>query len=117
MNDAMGELDEVVDAIEGAYSNAIEKECACYSNQEGHCGFCSAIEKARKQSRDLISGLCDKVHDGDLLKACKATLLFHGAGHWDDEKRLEWLNLTGHSEATTKVLCDFVRAALAKGQS
>lgn len=45
-------------------------------------------------------------------KALRAVLLFHGAGPWDAEKRIEWSNLTGETEATTKILCNVVRAAL-----
>ena len=46
--------------------------------------------------------------------ALKAVLLFHSGGEWDSLRRAEWAALTGSSEATTKVLCDTVRAALAK---
>jgi len=47
-----------------------------------------------------------------LLEALEAVLMFHAGGQWDADKRNRWQVLTGHEEATTKVLCDFVRAAL-----
>jgi hypothetical protein len=47
-----------------------------------------------------------------LLDACRATLIFHG-GRWSDDERQEWRNITHHEEATTRVLCDTVRAAIA----
>jgi hypothetical protein len=47
-----------------------------------------------------------------LLDACRATLLFHGV-KWTDSERQEWRNITHHEEATTRVLCDTVRAAIA----
>jgi hypothetical protein len=57
-------------------------------------------------------------HDG-LVAACQATLMFHSALVWDDDACKRWLALTGSPEATTRPLCDFVRAALsaAKGAS
>ncbi len=40
-------------------------------------------------------------------------LLFHGGGMWDEKRRAEWLRITGTTEATTKVMCDHLRRALA----
>ncbi len=59
-----------------------------------------------------------------LQAANKLTLLFHSGGTWDLEKHAQWLHFVGiaHSpndpgeeaaQATTKNLCDAVRAALA----
>lgn len=62
-----------------------------------------------------------------LEAACKLVLLFHGAGEWTMDKRLEWDNTIGSlladdggrvpsvhwNEATTKNMCDAVRKALA----
>jgi len=48
----------------------------------------------------------------DLRDALKLVLLFHG-GRWDDAEKTEWHRITGTREATTKVLCDHVRSALA----
>ena len=47
-----------------------------------------------------------------LREALRLTLLFHSGSPWDDSKRLAWLKITGVEEATTKVLCDTIRAAL-----
>lgn len=63
--------------------------------------------------------------------ALEMVLMFHGGGYWTDDKRLDWTNAavsilgTGYTQktshgldahfsfdATTKVLCDCVRAAL-----
>lgn len=49
--------------------------------------------------------------DGYYRALC-AVLLFHSPSLWTDTKRLCWMELTGSSEATTKVLCDTVRKAL-----
>lgn len=47
-----------------------------------------------------------------LIRACKATLLFHRGGAWTPEVRVEWQLLTNKAEATTKSLCDFIREVL-----
>jgi hypothetical protein len=49
----------------------------------------------------------------DLLDAIRLVLLFHGGGDWNKEHRAEWLRITGTAEATTKVMCDHLRSALA----
>lgn len=49
----------------------------------------------------------------NMAEALHAVLLFHSGDRWDTEKNARWLLLTGSEEATTKVLCDTVRAALA----
>lgn len=51
----------------------------------------------------------------ELLDACRAVLLFH-AVEWDEDKRTEWKAITGESEATTKILCDHIRNAIAKAR-
>ncbi len=53
--------------------------------------------------------------------ALEAVVLFHSGSPWDDAKRARWDTLAeallgfaaggGHWEATTRVLCDMVRAA------
>lgn len=52
----------------------------------------------------------------DMYEALQATLLFHSASPWDCEKQNRWRELTGKDEATTRALCDLVRAALAKAE-
>lgn len=47
-----------------------------------------------------------------LVSALEAVLLFHDGGEWTLEKQLAWSNRTGWKDATTKTLCDTVRAAL-----
>ena len=48
----------------------------------------------------------------NLHDALKLVLLFHGVA-WDETERAEWERITGTREATTKVLCDHIRSALA----
>ena len=48
----------------------------------------------------------------DLLDAIRLALLFHTGGPWDDERRAEWLRITGRTEATTLVMCDHLCAVL-----
>lgn len=50
----------------------------------------------------------------DLAAVAEALLLFHSASPWDADKAARWKALTGQESATTKVLCCFARAALAK---
>lgn len=50
------------------------------------------------------------------IDAIKLALLFHSSSPWDDDKRAEWLRITGSTEATTKVLCDHLRAVLAESE-
>lgn len=51
------------------------------------------------------------------IDAIKLVLLFHSGSPWDDAKRAEWLRITGTTEASTKVLCDHLRAVLAENAS
>jgi hypothetical protein len=57
-------------------------------------------------------------HDAslDLRRACEAALLFHRGGPWTDMDCIRWQSLTQSDEATAKVLCDTIRAALAKAE-
>lgn len=47
----------------------------------------------------------------EVKDALRLVLLFH-AIDWTAERRAEWLRITGTKEATTKVLCDYVRSCL-----
>ena len=47
-----------------------------------------------------------------LTAACRMVLLFHNAGYWTKANADEWANVTGETDATTRVLCDTVRRAL-----
>lgn len=49
----------------------------------------------------------------EMAEALKAVLLFY-AVDWTSERAAEWTRLTHSDDATTKALCDSVRAALAK---
>jgi hypothetical protein len=48
-----------------------------------------------------------------IIDVLRAVLMFHDGATWDANRRAEWKRITGSDEATTKVLCDHVRAALA----
>lgn len=50
----------------------------------------------------------------ELAKACRDVLLFHSGSHWTPDVRRYWKELTGEDEATTRTLCNTVRAALKK---
>lgn len=48
----------------------------------------------------------------DPRDALNLVLLFYTID-WTPEKRAEWLRITGCTEASTKVMCDHIRAVLA----
>lgn len=50
----------------------------------------------------------------DPQDALRLVLLFHNAAQWSLEERDEWLRITGTTEASTKVMCDHIRAVLAE---
>lgn len=47
-----------------------------------------------------------------LREALELVLLFYNST-WDEKQRDKWWAITGKDEATTKVMCDHIRAALA----
>lgn len=49
----------------------------------------------------------------EMEAALEAVLIFHHSG-WNDIARQRWRRLTDSTEATTKILCDTVRRALAR---
>lgn len=57
-----------------------------------------------------------RVSNTALVNALQLPLLFHGAD-WDEDKRAIWKSITGHSEATTKIMCDHIRAAIQKAEA
>ncbi len=52
----------------------------------------------------------------ELLAALEAVLLFHSGRKWDATTRREWSRLVGVPDATTKVVCDVARSAIAKAR-
>lgn len=50
-----------------------------------------------------------------VMESLRLVLLFHEGVPWTPGRRAEWLEIAGTEEATTKTLCDHVRAALAIG--
>lgn len=72
--------------------------------------WCPSSEKA-----DFVAARLEATDK--LLAACKAALLFHGAAHWTIEEKTKWWNITQRSEATTKILCDTIRKAIAEAEA
>jgi hypothetical protein len=58
------------------------------------------------------SGYIQRLASMAIEDALRAVLMFHEGGEWSADRRAEWKRITGSDEATTKVLCDHVRAAL-----
>ena len=69
------------------------------------CGSCGAERQGDYVRLDAIPEIAES-------PALEAVLLFHSGGPWDAAKRARWLEITGNTEATTKILCDTVRGAL-----
>lgn len=74
---------------------------------------------ATVHSGDVAIARCHSVEDAqfiaaapDMAAVAEATILFYTI-NWTDEKRKRWKELTGQEEATTKILCNFARFALA----
>lgn len=75
----------------------------------------------RSEAPDDACPTCGTIDSADpgarraLTEALRAVLLFHSGSPWTPEKSAEWDRLVGgFREASTKVLCDTVRAALTK---
>ncbi len=77
--------------------------CECDSRDPYKCNRCRAL--AEFPDPDAVGGLVD---------ALRLPLLFCHGGEWIPQDRALWKHITGHDEATTKVMCDHIRAALAK---
>lgn len=54
--------------------------------------------------------------EANVRDALRLPLLFHHGGPWTPEDRAEWIRITGVDEATTKVMCDHIRATLAASE-
>lgn len=67
-------------------------------------------------SLDQLGATALRIRDerDELAKACRAVHLFHSGSHWTPDVRRYWTELTGEDEATTRTLCNTVRAVLAK---
>lgn len=74
------------------------------------------LTSARKNARtdadaSAIAWAQDRI--AELEMAAKLPLLFHSGGGWTEAMQAEWLQITGTTECTTKVMCDYIRMALA----
>lgn len=54
--------------------------------------------------------------EANVRDALRLPLLFHHGGPWTPADRAEWIRITGVDEATTKVMCDHIRATLAASE-
>lgn len=73
--------------------------------QEWQCDDCGEFFVERPRPSTSFS-------ESSLINALKLVLLFHHGGAWTTDNKAEWKKITGHTEATTKVLCDHVRKML-----
>jgi hypothetical protein len=49
-----------------------------------------------------------------LLNIARLPLIFHAGGPLTEEMRLDWQEVTGKEEITTKVMCDAIRAFISE---
>jgi hypothetical protein len=54
--------------------------------------------------------------NAELLAALRLVLLFYTID-WTEDKKAEWQRITGATEATTKVMCDYIHAVIIKAES
>lgn len=50
----------------------------------------------------------------EMYDVMRLPILFHQGGEWTKEHQAEWLWITGTTEATSRVMCDTIRALRAK---
>ena len=81
----------------------------CKHCSEDHLGVLKNFEADNARLEAEVASL--KVQRLELLRACKAVLFFYH-GRWPEDAK-EWEALTGKTEATTKILCDCIRNAIA----
>lgn len=73
-----------------------------------------ALDTYQREAAERVAANLPKraIRNADkMVTALRAVLLFYSPG-WTEERREEWTRLTGHSDATTAVLCETVRRAL-----
>jgi len=118
--------------LRGLVQTNIDWKCP-YGVQVSNMGLCPLGFPGCACADDRIAVLCkdeDRIVSGlqkrldavvaqstRLRAALELPLMFHSAGPWDDNKRKRWAELTGNGEATTRVICDAIRAALDGAQS
>jgi len=73
----------------------------------------AALNEITEGTGDYI--LVSRENHAALIAALEAVLLFHSVD-WTAAKIVMWEEITGTAEATTKVLCDTARTALAKAR-
>ena len=61
-----------------------------------------------------IEAAIDTMPNPRLVTALEAVLLYHCGGAWDEAKKHRWWSITHQQDATTKTLCDHIRAVLAE---
>ncbi len=76
------------------------------------------IERLREENNGLAARVIVwSENDKRLRSALELPLMFHAGGAWTADMRRRWKEITGDiaggQEATTKIMCDAIRAALA----
>lgn len=85
--------------------------CECLDYEDGTRHTCEACVDDLELMRAAMKA--SDAENEKLRRACEAVLLFYRAVYWDNAAADRWHELTGSREATTRVMCDTVRAALA----
>lgn len=81
---------------------------------ESDTGPWVCVDDAAKLERKLAQA---QRHREELIEALSLPLLFHRGGFWSAPEKERWMVITGKDEATTKVMCDHIRALLARIES
>lgn len=71
-------------------------------------GHVSVVVGDLLQERDALAARVTALEG-----ALELVLMFYGAAYWNEPESSRWREITGKDEATTKVMCDHIRALLA----
>lgn len=100
-------------AVQELFLNEKHEALEALSEFDGNADCWAELKKQRDEARSERDALQRQVEE--LKRAVEAALLFHSAPFWSDLERARWKELTGHDEATTRILCDTLRAAQPNG--
>ena len=72
------------------------------------------VERLREEGNGLVARIIVwSLNDERLRAALALPLMFYAGGPWLESRAKKWLEITGESEATTRIMCDHIRKALA----
>jgi len=94
------------DECEYCLNPTVEKCRGCYTRA---LELVSGKKRLIASQAEMLREELIRIHK--LKAALQLVLLFH-QGVWDDKNKKMWSKITGGKEATTRVMCDFVREAL-----